>query len=388
LEKRPSTRLGLCCIFHQEPIKFRTTTAKAISAMERSAALDKLSGLCHTNAAALAAALRFCAENGIGCFRVNSRILPLKTHPTCGYDMAHLPNGSQIVRDFSACGDFARANDIRLSFHPDQFVVLNSPRPEVVDRSLEELEYQAEVAGWIGADVVNIHGGGAYGDKQTALARFARNLDRLSEQARRLLSVENDDITYTPADLLPLCRTEGVPLVYDVHHHRCNPDELSIDEATRQAIKTWDRQPLFHISSPIEGWQGPKPRRHHDFIDLEDFPRCWLDLDLGVEVEAKAKEVAVLRLKEELDQTWSVYLVRCADDSLYTGIAKNVDRRLAQHNAGKGARYTRSRLPVKLEYTEGQPNQSAALKRELALKALSRQAKEALIKQRPDLKTP
>ena len=79
-----------------------------------------------------------------------------------------------------------------------------------------------EVAEWIGADVVNVHGGGAYGDKQKALARFARNLDRLSDEARNRLTVENDDRTYTPADLLPLCRAEGIPLVYDVHHHRCN----------------------------------------------------------------------------------------------------------------------------------------------------------------------
>ena len=76
---------------------------------------------------------------------------------------------------------------------------------------------------------------------------------------------------------------------------------------------------------------------------------------------------------------WFVYSVRCADDSLYTGIAKNVDRRVGQHNAGTASRYTRSRLPVVLEYQEEQPNRSMALKRELAIKALSRKAKETLL---------
>jgi UV DNA damage endonuclease len=149
---------------------------------------------------------------------------------------------------------------------------------------------------------VNVHGGGAYGDKQKALADFARNLTRLSRRVRTRLTVENDDKSYTPSDLLPLCRAEGIPLVYDVHHHRCNRDQLSEKEATEQAIATWKREPMFHISSPIEGWHGPKPERHHDFIDVKDFPRYWRDHDLTVEVEAKAKEVAVLKLKQELEQ--------------------------------------------------------------------------------------
>jgi UV DNA damage endonuclease len=353
--------------------------------MERDAASSKLSEICMANAEALQASLQFCADNGIGCFCINSQILPLKTHGDCGYELCDLPDGDKIVRRFKACGKYARTHDIRMSFHPDQFVVLNSPRSDVVDRSIEELEYQSEVAEWVGADVVNIHGGGGYGDKQNTLARFARNLGRLSDRVRSRLTVENDDRTYTPADLLPLCRAEGIPLVYDVHHHRCNQDGLSKEEATECAIATWDREPMFHISSPIEGWKGPKPQRHHDFIDLKDFPAFWYGLDLTVEVEAKAKEVAVLKLMKQVAEPWFVYIVRCADDSLYTGIAKDVTRRLEQHNAGTASRYTRSRLPVGLEYQEQQPNQSMALKRELAIKAMSRQAKEAIICKSRDL---
>ncbi|MEQ9069410.1 MAG: UV DNA damage repair endonuclease UvsE, partial [Gimesia chilikensis] len=183
---------------------------------------------------------------------------------------------------------------------PDQFVVLNSPREEVVERSIAELEYQSEVAEWVNADVVNIHGGGAYGDKESALAQFAENFKRLSKRVRSRLTVENDDTTYTPADLLPLCRKISIPLVYDAHHHRCLPDELSVEEATEQAIQTWDREPMFHISSPLEGWKGAKPHRHHDFINVRDFPDCWEDHELTVEVEAKAKEQAVLKLMQSL----------------------------------------------------------------------------------------
>jgi UV DNA damage endonuclease len=293
-------RLGLCCIFRDQPINFRTTTATALARLPRQDGLARIAERCRSNADALRAALQFCADHSIGCFRINSQILPLKTHPEQGYHMVELPDGDAIVRRFKKCGSFARKHGLRTCFHPDQFVVLNSQRADVVESSLRELEYQAEVAEWVGADVVNIHGGGAFGDKARALTDFARNLDRLSARARRRLTVENDDRVFTPADLLPVCRSAGIPLVYDVHHHRCNPDDLGIEEATEQARATWQREPLFHISSPIAGWHGPNPQRHHDYINVEDFPRCWRDLDVTVEVEAKAKELAVLKLAEEL----------------------------------------------------------------------------------------
>jgi UV DNA damage endonuclease len=375
-------RLGLCCIFRDAPIKFRTTTATAIKRLPASEGRKKLADLCAANASALMESLQFCSANGIGCFRVNSQILPLKTHPNVGYDLKELPGGRQIVGQFRKCGAYAKAAGLRTTFHPDQFVVLNSPKPGVVEQSIREIEYQAEVAGWIGADVINIHAGGAYGDKQAALQELAKSLCSLSKKARRLVTLENDDKTYTPADLLPICKAKGVPLVYDVHHHRCNPDGMSVEQATKKALATWDREPLFHISSPIEGWDSPNPERHHDFIDVKDFPEFWRRKRITVEVEAKAKELAVEKLLTELEAGggWFVYLLRCADGSLYTGITNDVPRRLKQHNAGTASRYTRSRLPVVLLYQEAQASLGHALRRELAIKALSRQEKESMIR--------
>lgn len=294
-------RLGLCCMFRDEPIKFRVTTAKSVSQLARREALRKLSDLAHHNARSLRAALEFCDARGIGCFRVLSQILPLKTHPELGYRVADLPAGDEIERTFRECGDFARRRKLRTCFHPDQFVVLNSPRPDVVASAIQELEYQAEVAEWIGADVINIHGGGAYGDKPRALGQLTRAIERLPAAIRSRLTLENDDTTFTPADLWPVCRATGTPLVYDVHHHRCLPDQWTIDEATRAALDTWNREPLFHISSPQDGWSGSRPERHHDFIELADFPANWRARSLTVEVEARAKEAAVLRLKQELE---------------------------------------------------------------------------------------
>lgn len=295
-------RWGLCCQFAAAPIRFRTTTAAACSRLSREAQLAKIGLLCQENAAALEAALEYCASSHIGCFRVNSQILPVKTHPTVGYRVEELPEADSIVAAFRRCGARAANLGLRLSFHPDQFVVLSSPREEVVTRSIEEIEYQVEVSEWVGADVVNIHAGGVYDGKPAALDRFARNLARLSPQARRLLTLENDDKLYSPAELLPLCHREGVPLVYDVHHHRCLKDELSIDEATELAAATWDREPMVHLSSPKEGWNGPEPHRHHDDIDVDDFPACWHGRETTIEVEAKAKELAIAKLHAALTE--------------------------------------------------------------------------------------
>lgn len=293
-------RLGLCCKFSHEPIRFRVATATALQKLDRQAALRKLADLCRANAEALHAALEYCTTHGIGCFRVNSQVLPVKTHPQAGYEVFELPGGHDIVARFEACGAFAREHGLRLSLHPDQFILLSSPREDVTARSVADLVYHAEVAEWFGADVINIHGGGAYGDKLQALERVRTNLGRLPPDVRRRLTFENDDRVYTPADLLPLCRAESIPFVYDVHHHRCLPDGQTVEEVTSQAMETWNREPLFHLSSPIAGWDGPTPRRHHDMIDPKDIPPCWRPLAVTVDVEAKAKEVAVKRLLEDL----------------------------------------------------------------------------------------
>lgn len=293
-------RFGLCCIFRDEPIRFRQTTAAALGRRPPRTRLEILVDLIQNNAESLRQAIEYCAANGIGAFRINSQILPLRTHPEAGYTMEDLPGGAELIRRFKACGRLARRLNVRLSFHPDQFVLLHSPRADVVEASLRELDYQAEVAGWVGADVINIHGGGAYGDKKSALHRLTQAIRKLPRPVRKRLTLENDDRIYTPADLLPVCEATRTPFAYDVHHHRCLPDGLSIETVTRRALKTWNREPLFHLSSPLNGWKGPHPERHHDFINVDDFPACWRHLELTVDIEAKAKERAVTKLRKQM----------------------------------------------------------------------------------------
>jgi len=296
----PSSQLrwGLCCQFLDAPITFRTATHRYVASLEPRVARRYLGGIAAHNADALAAAIERCHELGIGAFRVNSQILPLATHPITGYNLEQLDPFGAIAGAFEWAGALARAYDVRLSLHPDQFVVLNSEREPVVRSAVQELELQAMIAEMIGADVIVLHAGGAAGGREAALERLERGLPLLSSRVRERLALENDDRSFTPRSMLPLCERSGVPLVYDVHHHRCLADGLSVQEATELAASTWgDREPYVHLSSPKGGWNGPNIRAHADYIDPTDFPDAWRGRTMTIDVEAKAKERAVLALK-------------------------------------------------------------------------------------------
>ena len=298
-------RYGLCCIFMQEKIGFRTTTAKALIGKSRDDQLAKLTGICLHNARSLLAAVQTVYRLGIGAFRIQSQLFPRMTHPEVRYSLEDLEDVNAIQELLASTRSFAMQDNIRLSFHPDQFIMLSSPKEAVTASSIRELECQASWARAVGADVINIHAGGVYGDKGLALERFRSVFLNLPEEISCRLTLENDDVSYTVRDLLPICGKLSIPLVYDIHHHRCNPDGLSVEEATVLAGETWvasAREQYCHVSSPRNCWGGGNQRPHADYIDPGDVPRFWLDRAMTVDVEAKAKELAVLRLMEALYQ--------------------------------------------------------------------------------------
>lgn len=292
-------RWGLCCTFTDSTPRFRHATHRYVASLGADAGRRYLSDIALANAVALAHAVERCTELGIGAFRINSQILPLGTHPVSGYEIETLERAPRTLEAYRAAGRLAAERDVRLSFHPDQFIVLSSQRDDVVRVSIRELDFQGRIAELVGADVITLHGGSAAGGKGDALGRLERAVAQLSPAARSRLALENDDRTYTVADLLPTCERLGLPLVYDAHHHRCNPDGLSVDEATELAAATWGaREPYFHISSPRDGWGSPNQRPHADYVEPSDVPALWREMRITVDAEAKAKERAVVAIRE------------------------------------------------------------------------------------------
>lgn len=293
-------RWGLCCQFTDASPRFRRATATYVLQLAAGDRRQYLADVVGANAIALLHAIERCAELGIGAFRISSQFVPLATHPVAGFAIEDLPNAPSILRTYAAARELAMLRDVRLSFHPDQFVVLGSARPDVVDASVREMDHHGHVAALLGADTICLHGGGLVGGAEAAGARLLDGIARLDATARTRLALENDDRVWTPAALLPLCERAGVPFIYDVHHHRCLPDGAGVAEVTAASLATWTlagREAYFHLSSPRDGWRGRDPRPHADYIDPADVPGEWNRLAVTVDLEAKSKEKAIVALR-------------------------------------------------------------------------------------------
>jgi UV DNA damage endonuclease len=209
--------------------------------------------------------------------------------------------------------------------HPGHYIQLSSPDAVRVERSLTELEACTTLLDCmgLGADaVIVIHVGGQYAEKQESLARFIHNLDRLSGAARRRLALENDDRLYDITDLIWLYKRTGLRIVFDVLHHRCqNEAALPLLVALEHALATWpaDQQPKIHFSTSRTELrylyqQGtrrlamPLPNQHSDFInpfELIDLLHAVRSISLrsfDIMLEAKAKDLALLRLRAQIAQ--------------------------------------------------------------------------------------
>lgn len=163
--------------------------------------------------------LQFNIENGIFFFRISSELVPFASHPVNKVDWV-----GRFQKQFAEIGRFVDKHKIRIGMHPDQFVVLNSNRPEVVASSVAELDYHAKVLDAMDLPVsakIQIHLGAAYGDKQGAMASFVDTWHKLDRSIRRRLVIENDDRNFSAADCLDVSRMTGIPVVLDTFHHEC-----------------------------------------------------------------------------------------------------------------------------------------------------------------------
>ncbi len=259
----------------------------------------------------------------IPMYRMSSDLAPYLTHP----DMPQFHHQlEECEAEIRALGDRAREQGLRLSFHPSQYILLSAQEERVLEASRRDFAWQATLLDWMGLGpeaVVVTHVGGVYGDKPSAMARWIRNYEALPENVRRRLVLENDDTLYSVADVLWIHARCGVPLVYDYQHHMChNPDAMPLREAMELANRTWPAgvQPKIHFSSPqtaskvverknvktgkvTTATQAPDMTNHAEYLNPFEF--AWFMEEVGhlpfdVMVEAKGKDLAVLKLREEL----------------------------------------------------------------------------------------
>jgi UV DNA damage endonuclease len=272
----------------------------------------------------LGAILEYLHEAGITMYRMSSDLAPYVTHPDMPQFHGQIDECAEELREI---GRVARECDVRLSFHPSQFVLLNSPDEALTRKSIADLSAQARMldAMELGPEAVVVtHVGGVYGDLESGRERWVRAWGQLPEHIRRRLVLENDDTRYGVADTLWIHERTGVPLVFDYLHHWCM-DRVGIDqhEALAACLRTWPAgvQPKIHYSSPrtetrtLERksratgkteqvlappvWSG-----HSDYINPFEFISFMRGAGAAppfdVMLESKLKDVALLRLRDDL----------------------------------------------------------------------------------------
>lgn len=267
--------------------------------------------------------LDYCDRHDIRFYRFAASIAPYATHP----DLPQFHHQvEECAEDLAAFGARARELGIRLTTHPSQYIVLNSENPVTQEGAVRDVELQALLLDAMGTGedgVCILHIGGAAGGREAALERFERGFARLSDRGRARLIVENDDRTFSLTDALEIHRRTGVRVVWDIHHHHVvDPDRIPDAEALRLGLDTWpgEQTPKIHWSTPktameerrkkvgrrVErSWVLPELRAHADMVDPIAFEHFLRETaagtrDFDVMLEAKAKDLALLRLRDQL----------------------------------------------------------------------------------------
>lgn len=276
---------------HSDEVRFRTITRTSLHKWSEAEQRGVLRALYKDNAQRLEKGIAFCKKERIELFRLSSDLFPF----------ADTPAGAEVLGELAdeLCRLGKAAAGLRLVMHPDQYVVLNSERPEVIENARRVLAMHGLILDLLGQPrtpwaAIIIHGGkGGRGDE------LARQVRRLPDAVRTRLVLENDERAYGADEILRICKESGVPMVFDAHHHVIHEgldsyEHRSVQKALSDAARTWPdpQHQLTHISNGRERFSD---MRHSDFIS--QMPSCYRDAPY-IEVEAKAKEQAIARLRQ------------------------------------------------------------------------------------------
>ncbi|MED1411628.1 MULTISPECIES: UV DNA damage repair endonuclease UvsE [Bacillus] len=247
--------------------------------------------------------LHYNIAHEIPLYRLSSSIVPLATHPEVefNYLQAFAPLWRKI-------GALIQEHNLRVSFHPNQFTLFTSDKPHITTNAITDMTYHYNVLDAIGiadSSYINIHVGGAYGNKESAIGRFHKNIKKLPSHIKKQMTLENDDKTYTTSETLAICQKETIPFVFDYHHHIANLCGEPLEELLPAIFETWSHTnvpPKVHISSPKSEKEF---RAHADYIDL-GFIKPFLHIakkinhNFDIMIESKQKDLALLQLIDEI----------------------------------------------------------------------------------------
>ncbi|MCM3397714.1 UV DNA damage repair endonuclease UvsE [Oceanobacillus profundus] len=281
----------------------KTLTFARYSKLSKNERMEKLKSITAQNLHHTRRILYYNIAHEIELYRLSSSLVPLATHPEVMWDFL-----TPFKNDWAEIGNLIKQFKLRISFHPNQFTLFTSKREEVTMNAVKNMEYHFKMLQAMDAldsALINIHIGGAYGDKNESLNRFHKNLKQLPNEIKKLMTLENDDKTYDVRETLITCEKENIPMVLDYHHYMANKVENDLALYLPHIFATWNNFhliPKVHISSPKS---DQAYRSHADFVSL-DFILPFLKMakelnqDVDIMIEAKQKNLAMHRLIEEI----------------------------------------------------------------------------------------
>ncbi|MFJ8265894.1 UV DNA damage repair endonuclease UvsE [Peribacillus asahii] len=271
---------------------------------DREAAIRKLERIAISNLQTTLRLLKHNAASDIHFYRLTSRLIPLANHEEL-LDWDYMKPLKEILREV---GDFAKKHKIRIDFHPDHFVLINSLKKSILKNSIKTLKLHYLLLKGMGIDPTHrcvMHVGGNYKETEKSLERFVDNWMSVPRSIQKMIMLENDDTSFTLDDTLYLCEKLGIPLVFDYHHHLAHHRHANWEDNWDRVIHTWEDSPLpikMHISSP----KNEKAFRHHsDYVDVDMFFRFLKEVrgsvpQIDCMIEAKKKDEALFHLMEEV----------------------------------------------------------------------------------------
>lgn len=280
---------------------------------DREAAIRRLERIALENLENTLRILKHNVFNDIHFYRMTSRLIPLANHE----ELSGWNYMKPLKEKLSEIGEFVRKHDLRVDFHPDHFVVLNSPKLDVLTNSLITLKLHYMLLKGMKLDPVHrcvLHVGGNYQDTETSLERFVANWGEVPSLIQQMIMLENDDTSFTLEDTLYVCEKLGIPLVFDYHHHLAHHRDESWEDQWDRVVATWKGSPLpikMHISSP----KSAKEFRHHsDYVDVEMFFRFLNGVkgsipQIDCMIEAKQKDEALFALIREIESRDEVEMI-------------------------------------------------------------------------------
>ncbi len=263
--------------------------------------LDYVSDLALLNVKDLKTIVQWNNEMGVKLFRLSSQIFPWQDE----YDFNQLKDYKEICKLMLEIGHIAKENNQRLTMHPGPYNCLASPNQKVVEKTIRELDCHSEQMNMLGFkpspyNKINIHVGGAYGDKESTLTRFCKNFELLRSDTKKRLVIENDDSPneYSVKDLYEgIFKSIGIPITFDYFHHKFNTGGLTEEEALKLASTTWPKgiTQCCHYSESRQKEkldESIRPQAHSDII-YEKIKTYGLEPDIVI--EAKLKEQAIFK---------------------------------------------------------------------------------------------